>query len=154
MTKEDICNLSEDEINLLVQEHIFNMIIIELHLDWYPVPVKCFYYKDSPYVQYSWDKKACNAMIFRNGIDDSDGIAKSIPFYSNEIEAAWMIIEKLRDQFCFNVRTIHDKTENKFVCEIWGLHSNQYRGQGIKVYSETASEAICKAALILKLVNE
>jgi hypothetical protein len=62
--------------------------------------VFCFY-EPSPWhvnqghILYTWDENSCNAMMYANGVDDSDGVAKPLPFFYEELGACRDVIEKI-----------------------------------------------------------
>lgn len=70
----------------------------ELRLIGYPLKVIGFYEEDNPLMIYSWDKGSCNAMMFRNGENDKDGIAQPLPRYSTSLEAFEEVVSWLRKQ--------------------------------------------------------
>lgn len=109
---------------------------------WYAFPVLCFYRKGSPLIKYSYDENGCNAMMFRNGVDDSAGTAPPLPQYSENIEDAWEVVEKFHAD------------DKQFV--LWAVGKGRWVAQVMDEAgtgpiadcdADTAPEAICLAAL-------
>lgn len=85
------------ELDELVAEQVMGLRVERIKPDWYPVEVALFFRPGNPLVEYSLDERSCNARMFRNGVDEKDGTAPPLPFYSEEIEHAWEVMEKLRE---------------------------------------------------------
>ena len=90
-------------------------------------------------VDYSWDASSCNACMYRNGVDDTDGTADPLPGYSDNIEAAWEIVDEMIERG-FLVAFDRGDTSEWFV---------RFTRNGVRTTSTgaTPAEAICRAAL-------
>jgi hypothetical protein len=69
--------------------------------------------------------------------DDPQGIRMNeVPYYSDDIEAAWTVLDSLKD--CV-VEVSYDYNNNYWCCCM--------QGGKVEVYNQTAPRAICEAAL-------
>lgn len=114
------------DLDCLVAEHIFGYTVEEIRPSWYKLPVKLFKMNDE--ICYSWDANACNACIYRNGVDETLGFVPPLPNYSTEIDVAWEIVTMM-------------KGDNRFKIELINL---------VDLDSEEAAQQICLAALKVK----
>lgn len=130
------------ELDALIAERVMGYTRETRKVDWYPVEISVFY-KDPSWLEYSYDERSCNAMMFRNGVDASDGHAAVLPYYSASIESAWSVVEKMAGDWPdFTLRHIEeDQPEDGWYAR---FRSTQRPG-----YGQTAPEAICRAALIV-----
>lgn len=71
-----------------------------------------------------------------------------VPHYSTDIAAAWEVVEKLEELYCFSIRTVRDQSDNKYVAELSPLHSARYTvpDKTYYAYAATAPLAICLVA--------
>lgn len=86
MKLAEALNLESREIDSLVATEIMGLTKKTIQPDWYPHPVDLFFHPDGGFVVYSYDENACNAMMHRNGKDDSDGTAPPLPSFSTDVE--------------------------------------------------------------------
>lgn len=79
-------------VDVAVAEHLIGYRRETVQPSWYRVPVDLFSieFDGRQEVVYSYDANACNAMIFRNRVDDKMGYAQPLPRYSSEIHVAWV----------------------------------------------------------------
>lgn len=125
-------------IDCAIAEHVLGFHVENigrpiLHGYPYKADVLLFFAVGHPHVVYSYDDNSCNAMMYRNGVDDTDGTAPSLPSYCNELNEAWEIVA-------------HMQTDPQF--------ANFYSyimGPGFwQLDSAAAARAICLAALMSK----
>lgn len=127
------------ELDALIAEKVFGMVVRRIKPDWYPYEVTLFFHPAYPdEIVYSCDENASNAMMYRNGKDASDGAAPVLPNYSDDIASAWEVVEKMAQSYDFYLRFVSAWTA-EFIT-IGG-------GEIDSADSETAPEAICLAAL-------
>lgn len=88
----------EEDLNVAVAERVLGMSIRRTTPEWYGREVTLFYWPNDPLIAYSWDENACNAMMYRNGKDDSNGTAPSLPFYDSDLDQAWEVVLTLRER--------------------------------------------------------
>ena len=114
---------------------------------WYGREVLCFYRPGSPEMAYSYDDNACNAMMFRNGVDDSAGYALPLPRYHDDTAEAFTVLEALRADGRIIMASV-SVGENGWWCALYpplGYGCNSVESE----YCETAALAICRASLAL-----
>ena len=137
------------EIDVLVAEHVMGFHVERIKPDWYPHEVTLFFRPGNPLVEYSYDENACNAMMHRNGKDDSDGTASPLPFYSEEIEHAWEVVEKLAaNGWNVAVETMANTSEAPYTAVSFWRGDDWDTAEAMATDgANTASLAICLAAL-------
>ncbi|HKX33530.1 MAG TPA: hypothetical protein VJ302_37980 [Blastocatellia bacterium] len=90
------------EIDLLILEAVFDYQIHRIRPSWYLYEVVLAINKQTGLIDYSYDENNCNARVYRNGIDESEGIAESIPRYSlddrNRPAEFLHIVDRMREQ--------------------------------------------------------
>ena len=86
------------EMDCLVAEKVMGWRVERVRPSWYPVEVLCFYEEWSRNISYTYDERSCNAMLYRNGVDDSNGTAPPLPQFSEDIAATWTVVERLQEQ--------------------------------------------------------
>jgi hypothetical protein len=67
-----------------------------LHVNWYPHEIIGFYEEGYPLMVYSFDKHACNAIMYANGVDEKGGNARSLPDYSTDLRDFQQVIDWTR----------------------------------------------------------
>ncbi|MCC2250048.1 hypothetical protein JUJ52_08720 [Virgibacillus sp. AGTR] len=78
----------------------------------------------------------------RNGQRAEDGKRFGIPSYSQKIEDAWQVVEKLDRKYEFELTRFED--EDKWYCDLTNWNDDL---RSIRSVEKTAPLAICKAAL-------
>jgi hypothetical protein len=81
-----------------VAEIVMGMRVERVFPPWYhdgAIEVSCFYEPNNPLMIYSWDKNACNARMCRNGQNECDGTAESLPFYTADPAAMMDVLERM-----------------------------------------------------------
>lgn len=119
-------SLDNRTIDQLVAEHVLKLTVKKIRVDWYQFEIWLFLDPDG-LIRYSWDGNACNAIMNRNGRDESDGVADPLPFFSIETESAWEVVEAMK-----NDRHFRDRL---------------YTADFLNLSSEQAARAICVASL-------
>lgn len=139
------------ELNALVAEKVLGLIRRDIEPTWYqrdgqpPRIVTLFLHPDSGLVWYSYDKYGCNAIMHRNGVDDKDGSAEVLPSYSEDIAAAWEVVEQIG---LFDARPSIDLDVGLALQrESGGDWVVKYRFGCVVARGNTAPLAICLAAL-------
>lgn len=115
-----------------------------LEPDWYDLPVTCFF---DPHgiIEYSYDDRACNAMMYRNGEDESEGFADPLPSYSWEDADARRLLWHFDTWHVERVNDPGGPGSGDFYYE---AHCTSYRPEGYgTATADTAPLAICRAAL-------
>ena len=114
--------MSIDPRNLDVQVGSILYRTEYLKVDWYPLEILGFYEQGNQYLVYSYDENACNAKLYCNSVDATDGFVPALPFYSTRLEAFqevinWMLehggsmtIQILPDRCIVSVNTSFDST--------------------------------------------
>lgn len=87
--------ITDRELDILVAEKVLGMRIERIQTKWYNHDILCFYEPSCDLMVYSYDENACNAMMYRNGVDERDGVAQPLPHYSLEMETAWEVVEAI-----------------------------------------------------------
>ena len=87
MTLAEALALDSRELDALVATEIMGLEKQTIQPDWYPHPVDLFIHPKNGLIVYSYDENACNAMMHRNGKDDSDGTAQPLPSFSCDVES-------------------------------------------------------------------
>lgn len=80
----------------LIAVHVFGLEAQTVQPTWYKLPVTLYRYPGDSIWTYSYDDDACNACMHRNGVDDRDGTARPLPFWANEMEYAWEVVEQMK----------------------------------------------------------
>lgn len=83
------------EMDEAIAEHVMGWRVERITPEWYGTEVVLFYETDYPLISYSSDARSCNACMYRNGKDDTDGIAPPLPSFSDDIAAAWLVAEAM-----------------------------------------------------------
>ena len=135
------------ELDALVAEKAMGYRRVDLTPEWLGREVWCFYPGDSPLMEYSWDEPSGNAMMHRNGKDESDGTADILPSYSTDIAAAFEIVEKLRDQHMELELSVVPKGAPAYPDDAQWLAGFSDDGPTNQEWGATAPHAICLAAL-------
>src|SRR5713226_5622656 len=143
---------STRELDALVAEKVLGMHVERLRPAWYhggQTEVLCFYRPLSPLMVYSLDADACNAMMFRNGVDESDGFAPPLPFYSDNIAAAWTVVEELNSEWAFILSRRIFGDGPKWSISIYETDEDGYQTRDLAIIrtERSAPLAICHAAL-------
>jgi hypothetical protein len=122
------------ELDALVAEKVLGMHVERIRPAWYHggQEVLCFYQPLGTLMEYSLDADACNAMMFRNGVDERDGIAPPLPFYTGDIAAAWEVVAHMLGN-----------SDQAAYLRFMGL----WQQSGVAAPAEIAAERICRAAL-------
>lgn len=132
-------------LDALVAEKVLGYHVERITPEWAGREVTLFFRPGNPLVEYSMDGRSDNACMYRNGVDDKDGIAPPLPIYSEDIAAAWEVVEHLKS----NGWAI--RLSNKMVDWAWWAYVYEYGSEHATaeatVQEETAPLAICRAAL-------
>jgi hypothetical protein len=67
---------------MLIAEKVFGYQVEVVKPEWYKFEVYLFKDVERDCYLYSLDENACNAMMYRNGVDARDGTLPPLPFYS------------------------------------------------------------------------
>jgi hypothetical protein len=118
------------DLDVAVAERVLGMHVERIKPAWYPLEVTLFYWPNDPLITYSYDANACNAMMYRNGKDDTAGTAPPLPRYSGDLSAAWEVIAAMK----------RHPTWSQFDTAL--VAANVWR-----LDSEEAATAICEVAL-------
>lgn len=115
---------------------------------WYPHEVLTFFWRDSklPLMAYSYDQNACNASMYANGVDASDGYAQPLPSWSEDSDGmVWEVVDTMIERgfrfWLVDEPGIYDK---HFRC---CFAKDVGRMMEESVTAKGAEEAICRAAL-------
>lgn len=132
------------ELDALIAEKVLGFVVKRVKPEWYPAEVTLFCYPNSDLIEYSCDPRSNNAIMFRNGRDDSDGSAAPLPNYSDDIEAAWEVVEHLTrtTKQWFRLEMSCVTNEASFEISGAGDADGDWTAE-----AETAPLAICRAAL-------
>ena len=129
------------EIDKKIAEKVFGLEVRRIKPDWYRYEVLCFYEPGYPLMVYSFDQNGCNARMYRNGIDERDGIASTLPFWSQDIADAWEVVEHFKKQDYMVSVNVGPEAG-------WWCCMYPPAGDFIETEScESAPLAICRAAL-------
>lgn len=114
--------LTTRQIDLLIAEQVLGYEVRKIKPSWYPHEVTLFFVRGHPHVVYSYDENSCNAIMYANGVNDEDGVARSLPHYSSDIQEAWEICERMKDNDYFgaSLETLYKTTSEKAarkICE-------------------------------------
>lgn len=136
------------ELDALAAEYIFDLRVDVIKPDWYDREVMLFISHESGLVVYSYDSNGCNAMMYRNRLNEVDGVADPLPYFSEDIAAAWEVVERLLSDglvFLLNFLDVPYEPIGWHGCFHggWGNFKTDYHAFGC----ETAPLAICRAAL-------
>ena len=133
------------KLDALVAEEVLGYRVERVTPEWAGREVTLFFAPGHTLVTYSCDFRSDNAMMYRNGEDDRDGIAPPLPVFSEDIAAAWEVVEHLKD------RNWAIRLSNKTVNWCWWAYVYDYSSADARaeatVQAETAPLAICLAAL-------
>lgn len=137
-----------------IAEDVFGMRVEVSRLPWYAggeLDVYLFWEPGSDLVSYSWDANACNAMLFRNGYDRSEGTAKPVPRWDLEIEPAWQVVERLQSLGWGMVASNEDPIISEGQSWAWQIRlqmpgSKLSEHEPVLGYGPTFPTAICAAA--------
>jgi hypothetical protein len=143
LTRLEAEALEGRDLDIAVARYVIGMHVERITPAWYGREVTLFFRPGNPLVEYSYDEHSCNAMMFRNGVDPSDGTARPLPLYSEEMDDAWSLRHWLAErgvwltlQSDWHMRqwnaAIHRKSE--FVAQ--------------SGFVDDAPLAICRAALL------
>jgi hypothetical protein len=142
------------ELDALVAEKVMGWRVERLRPEWYGgTEVLLFYEPGHALASYSYDERSCNACMYRNGADRTDGIAPPLPYFSCEIADAWAVVEKMRaDGFVYEITDVphHPARQwagfaHRWAAQSVGPHDAlEYAGNAT---GDTVAEAICRAAL-------
>jgi hypothetical protein len=137
------------ELDAAIAEHVLGFHVERVTPDWYRGrEVLLFFSPGETLVSYSADANACNAMMYCNGRDASDGTAPPLPAFSTDMAAAWRVVEKLATDgfYC--------RIDSPF--EPGALYRAGFTPHGVtgwngrpdfRAAADTAPLAICRAAL-------
>jgi len=146
--------------DILVVKIIFGFREEIITPEWYHGREVHLFYDDVNFpglIQYSWDSNSCNAQMYRNGKDDSQGIADPLPWYTNTTSDGHQfflpIVERmakldylLRFYACPNPRgkdgIIYDAEFLKRGTGVSNVWSQRHIGQ-----ADVANHALIQAAL-------
>lgn len=133
------------ELDPLIAEKVLGMHVERIKPDWYPLEVMCFYREGSPLIVWSFDAASCNAMMFRNGVDASDGTAEPLPQFSDDIADAWRVVEYMQELgWVMNLDCASLSKQRPFNARFFRDDESGLRAMD---YAESAPLAICRAAL-------
>lgn len=95
-----------EQLNLFIAEHVIGLRVVVVQPSWYDRPVFTFFETGYPLMVYAWDTNACNAQMFRNGVDASDGHTECLPNWVGEETEGyeWAIVSAM--------------IERGYVCEV------------------------------------
>ena len=141
--------MTDRELDVLVAEKALGMRVERIRTNWYHHEILCFFEPGCDLMVYSYDENACNAMMYRNGVDESAGVAAPLPYYSGEIEAAWEIVDALGLMVCPSLTGNWGAGRFKGTMGL-GDGAKRYCEPGTWAESDTAPRAICLAALKAK----
>lgn len=84
---------SDRQFDKTIAESVFGWQVEVVKPEWYPYDVYLFRDPISGNLLYSLDENACNAMMYRNGVDATDGTLPPLPHFSvcEELEVIEMI---------------------------------------------------------------
>lgn len=146
MTRTEWDALSDREKDAVVAEKVMGYRVIVIEPEWYRLPVKCFYEDGCSLIQYTYDANACNAMMYRNGKDDSDGTAPPLPHYTSD--ESWDDLREVAEKVMGDAPPrgitghtfwLERESAGCWVSSFWGRKSGE---------AATAPEAVCIAAMI------
>lgn len=131
MTEYEILNiLKESEIDALIAQKIVGLPIFDLET------AKCPYCQDE--MRFCGSRSWCSTC--------SEWRYQPYKQYSDEIEAAWEVMEWLhRNAVEVSVGIVND--DNIWDCNIW-FFKGKNNSSAIRGYGESAPLAICRAALL------
>ncbi len=95
--------MNHRQLDILIAEKVLGFEVRRIKTLWYKYDIVLFFAKGHPHVVYSYDENSCNAIMFANGIDESDGVAQALPHYSTEIQAAWEVCDRMKDHEYFGM---------------------------------------------------
>ena len=104
---------------------------------------RCFHVWGTPNNGLLWTCTKC-------GITEGAAGGPLNPRYSDEIAAAWQVVEKMREQGWWAVVRFYDPDTDENPAHRWDAHFGRYEDVGSVVrirFADTAPEAICLAAL-------
>lgn len=110
----------------------------------YPYEVTFFMEPDSGLVQWTYDDNACNFMAYRNGRDESDGIAKPLPLFVSGLSDSSEVlplIEMLRERGIYVQIT---STPEGYLASVWDETNRWAPGGG-----DEPQQAVGRALLYL-----
>jgi hypothetical protein len=86
-----------------VAQFVLGLTLREIKVDWYPLPITLFIRElnGEEFIEYTFDKNACNAMVFKDNQGEPGGYVEPLPFFSSDIEQAWKIVELLQKNELF-----------------------------------------------------
>jgi hypothetical protein len=131
---------TERQIDIDIASTIFGYTTRVIQPTWYRHEVMLFYRVGDDMPEYSYDENACNAIIYRNGRDDSDGVARPLPFYSNEYEDMRTVLMEMQARDYNAAMSLTGKQ--------WGCHFAVPDGRlGPVEFGEELPQAVARAAL-------
>lgn len=112
--------MTERELDIAIAERVLGMRVERVTPSWYGREVILFYHPDDPLIVYSYDTNACNAMMYRNGVDNTNGIAPPLPNYSQELELAWSEVKPtIQDtSLLVDIASLDDYSAARRICEV------------------------------------
>lgn len=113
----------------------------KLHPAWCDWDVLGFFQVGWPHMIYSWDDHACEAIMYANGIDGTDGAAKPLPFFSTDMGACWEVIREIHERGGTLITSSSAKLAMASI--------TPPEGEGVVANTETLTEAICTAFVAL-----
>jgi len=148
------------EMDALVAEKVMELTVVATDWPCGPDP-ECGHYEASPFLPpSSWHGERGSVIATtRDGwppkelprhdppfeIEPTHGaMVEPVPFYSADLAAAWLIVEKLRADWCGDVRISVSVEVETWACDIVALTGH---GRLALMRADTAPLAICRAAL-------
>lgn len=87
------------DLDHLVACRVFGLRSKTVQPDWYPVPVTLYFYREE-YIEFSWDKRSCNAMMFCDQARASGPSAPPLPGFSSDGDHLSAIMDCLKERGC------------------------------------------------------
>lgn len=148
MSYDTTLGLTGRTLDCIVAEEVLGLEARWVKPDWYQFEVVCFYQSGFPLMVYSYDENACNACMHRNGVDDSDGTAQSLPHYSGEDSngVEWEVVSAMSERHgcAFKITTLQEGDRVVFECEFTPKEGGK---PPASARGEFPQEAICLAAV-------
>jgi hypothetical protein len=85
------------KLDILIAHALFGYQMRLPNTPWYPVQIIVFYADDGT-MMYSFDQRSCNAMMFKNGVDDRDGTVPALPMWCEDLTHTDTILAEMRDR--------------------------------------------------------
>lgn len=138
-------DLDNRQIDVLVAEKVLGMRLVRVKPDWYRGVEVLLFFHGLDWIEYSYDDNYCNATMYRNGRDATDGYASPLPSYSDDMGEAWSnIVPAVLERF--TRVELHQRKEG-CVCRIESDSGPVTEGYVTTAEDPNPARAICLAAL-------